>query len=274
MTARTGTTLLVGCGRVGVRVGELLLPHGEVIGLRRDPSSLPPGFVRVAADLRAPLPSPLPVADAMVITLTPSAASSYREPLEHLVAALPALPRRTVFVSSTRVLEGYDASRPLTEADPARPRSERARVLVEGEQLARDLLGAVILRPAGIYGPGRERLIRTVREGRPVEHDRHTNRIHEVDLARAIVALLGTPDPPALLHAVDGAPSTLGEVVKHIARRIGKPVPPRTVPDPGAGTVLDGTALRDLLGHLEVPDFRAGYDEMIGGSPPPRAAPI
>jgi len=262
-------TLLVGCGRLGVRVGELLLAGdggaapGEVLGLRRDPSSLPPGFVPIAADLTAALPAPLPRVDAMVITLTPSAAPSYREPLAHLAAALPEVPRRTVFVSSTRVLEGYDASRPLTEADPARPRSDRARVLVDGEETARDLFDAVVLRPAGIYGTGRDRLIRTVLEGRPVQHERRTNRIHEIDLARAILALLSAPAPPALLHATDGAPALLGEVVTHLARRLEVPVPPRALPDPGAGTVLDATALRDLLGELEVPDFRAGYDAML-----------
>ena len=51
-----------------------------------------------------------------------------------------------------------------------------------------------------------------VLEGRPVEHGRRTNRIHEVDLARAILALLSSPAPPALLHATDGAPALLGEV--------------------------------------------------------------
>lgn len=276
----TAKILLVGCGRVGLRVGALLLAGGdEVLGLRRDPSTLPPAFAPVAADLSAPLSTELPAADAMVITLAPSVAASYREPLQHLAAALPALPRRTVFVSSTRVLEGYDASRPLTEADPVRPRSDRARVLVEGEQLARELFGAVILRPAGIYGPGRDHLIRTVLEGRPVQHDRGTNRIHEVDLARAIVALLRAPAPPALLHAADGAPARLGEVVTHLAQRLHVPVPPRVVPDPGAGTVLDASALRELLGSLEVPDFRAGYDAMLEGDargirpPQPSAKP-
>ena len=80
----TTRTLLVGCGRLGLRVGAMLLadqdergPH-EVLGLRRDPSSLPPGFVPVAADLSAALPTSLPRVDAMVITVTPSAAPSFR----------------------------------------------------------------------------------------------------------------------------------------------------------------------------------------------------
>ncbi|MDN5655318.1 MAG: sugar nucleotide-binding protein [Kocuria sp.] len=257
-------TLLVGCGRVGTRVGKLLLAGGgDVTGLRRDPTHLPSSFTPITADLRDPLPFALPAFDAMVITLSPAIASDYSEPLRHLASALPRTPQRTVFTSSTRVLEGYDASRPLTESDPARPHSPRGHVLHEGEQLARELFGAIILRPAGIYGNGRDRLVKTVLERRPVEHYRHTNRIHETDLARAIAALLTTPRPPMLLHAVDGAPSTLGEVVTHIAGRLGEPVPPRAEPDPGAGTILDGTSLLELLCHLEVPDFRAGYNEMI-----------
>ena len=104
-----------------------------------------------------------------------------------------------------------------------------------------------------------------MREQRPVEHDRRTNRIHEQDLARAVVALLEVPEPPRLLHAVDAAPAPLGEVVGHIAAQLDLPVPPRAVPDPGAGTVLDGTALHHLLGHLEVPDHRAGYAAILTG---------
>ena len=140
---------------------------------------------------------------------------------------------------------------------------KHANVYLTREEAARELFGAVILRPAGIYGPGRDRLIRTVLERRPVEHGRRTNRIHEVDLARAILALLSSPAPPALLHATDGAPALLGEVVAHLAQRLGVPAPPRTSQDPGAGTVLDATALHELLGELEFPDFRAGYDAML-----------
>lgn len=260
------TTLIAGCGRLGLRIAALLQEAGgEVLGLRRDPRDLPEGIIPVAADLSAPLTSPLPPADALVIALPPSGFADLRAPLQHLRDAVPALPVRTVLISSTRVLEGYDASRPLTEADPPRPRSERARRLVEGEEAARELFDAIVLRAAGIYGPGRDRLIRAVREQRPVEHDRRTNRIYEQDLARAVVALLEAADPPRLLHAVDAAPAPLGEVVGHIAAQLDLPVPPRAVPDPGAGTVLDGAALHRLLGHLEVPDHRAGYAAILAG---------
>lgn len=70
-------------------------------------------------------------------------------------------------------------------------------------------------------------------------------------------------NPP--LHAVDGAPATLGEVVTHLAERLSLPVPPPVEPDPGHGTVLDGARLAGLLGSLTYPDFRVGYDAMLAG---------
>ncbi|ATG50867.1 NAD(P)-dependent oxidoreductase [Brachybacterium vulturis] len=262
-------TLWAGCGRLGLRAGAALVAAGgEVHALRRDVSGLPEGFGAVPADLAHPVEGMLPPADAMVITLPPpETPGGYETVLRHLAAALPQLPARTVFVSSTRVFEGYaaraDPAPVLTEEDAPQPLGDRARNLLDGERAARELFDAIVVRPAGIYGPGRDRLLRTVRAGRPVAHRRRTNRIHEEDLARLLVALLEHPDPPQLLHAVDDAPARLGEVVTHIADRLALPVPPAAEPDPGHGTVLSGALRKQLLGPLRHPDFRSGYDAML-----------
>lgn len=257
--------LLVGCGKLGTRLGRRLLEGGdEVLALRRTPDGLPEGFVPIAADLSEPLPASLPAIDAMVITLPPGDAElGYRAPLRHLADALPRVPARTVFVSSTRVLEGLGGTDPLTEAAVPQPTSVRGRALRDGEERARDLFGALVVRPAGIYGPGRDHLVRTVRAGRAVDHSRRTNRIHESDLVRTLALLLDLAEPPALLHAVDDSPALLGEVLAHIADRLGLPLPPSEEPRRGGGTVLSGRLLAELLGPLEVPDFRSGYDAII-----------
>ncbi|QCU79463.1 SDR family NAD(P)-dependent oxidoreductase [Citricoccus sp. SGAir0253] len=259
-------TLLAGCGRLGTLLGErLVAAGGEVIALRRDPSGLPAAFGAVAADLREPLGRPLPAVDALVITLPPGTPPApgqeddYALALRHLAAALPRPPRRTVFVSSTRVFEGRTDGRPITEDDEPVPLTERGRTLRRGELLAVELLGALVLRPAGIYGPGRDMLLRRVREGAAVQYGRRTNRIHETDLVRTLEALLLAADPPRVLHAVDRAPASLGEVVTHIAREWGLEPPPRATPETVAGTVLDGSRLLGFLGGLEYPTFREGY---------------
>lgn len=261
--------LLIGCGRLGTLLGTQLEAEGwEVVAMRRDPSALPSSFTAIAAELRQPLPQQLPAADAMVITLPPGEARSahvegYRAVLEHLAAALPAVPPRVLFVSSTRVFDGMQGPRPIHEAAEPVPGSDRAQALLEGERLAVDRFAAHIIRPAGIYGPGRDSLIRRVAAGTPMQHARRTNRIHETDLVRALHAMLQAEAPPAVMHAVDLTPAPLGDVAAHIAERLGVATPPAIEPAVSSGTVLDGSLLAGLLGSLTYPDYRSGYDELI-----------
>lgn len=263
-----GRTLLVGCGKLGIGLGQRLLADGaEVIAIRRSAAALPAGFRAIADDLRIARTRELPVCDSVVITLPPDAESRdgdiYTAALTHLADALPARPERVVFVSSTRVFEGRAGDIPLTETDAPAPVSPRARTLLAGEQLAVRLFGASIVRPAGIYGPGRGSLIRRVREHTPVDHSRRTNRIHKADLIAALHAALRAESSPALLHAVDQRPARLGEVVTFIADRLGVDPPPRAVPESGGGTVLDGGLLLEFTGPLRYPTFREGYEEML-----------
>ena len=260
-----GRTLLVGFGKLGRSLApQLLADGGNVIALRRSDDDLPEGVAGIRADLAAPLEEQLPAVDAMVVTLPPpGGVTGYRTALTHLANALPSVPARTVFVSSTGVFEGSASAYSITESDEPTPTSERARGLYDGERAAIELFSAVIVRPAGIYGPGRGFLLRQVRENAVVNHRRRTNRIHEHDLVRTLDLLLRMPEPPALVHAVDAAPAPLGEVVGYIARTLGVDAP-RDDPSVGpVGLVHDGALLRSLLGRLTYPTYVEGYAAMI-----------
>lgn len=263
-------TLLVGCGRVGTQLGEQLVAAGsQVYALRRNPNQLPSSFTQLAVDLLQPVPDTLPAVDAMVITLTPtmqdsSGGNGYLQAVQHLAKALPKVPARVVFVSSPRVFEGYTGSRPITEADPVTPISQRGETLVAAEHQATDLFGAHILRPAGIYGPGREMLIRKVLERQPVQYARRTNRIHQTDLVQALRAMLALADPPEVLHAIDQTPGVLlGDVVNYIANKLDMTPPPALEPVEDSGKTLNGDRLNTLIGPLTYPTYRAGYDNII-----------
>ena len=263
--------LLVGYGKLAARLAPRLLADGdEVTALRRSDGALPAGVKGVRADLSHPLGAPLPEIDAMLVTLPPGEGiAGYRTALTHLADALPHPPARTVFVSSTGVFDGTDVTHPITEQDEPAPGTARARELRDGERAAVELFSAVVVRPAGIYGPGREFLLRTVREGSAVDHARRTNRIHETDLVRALELLLRMDAPPRLVHAVDEAPAPLGDVVGFIARQLGVDVP-RDAPASGPrGFVYDGSLLRSLLRTLDYPTYEDGYADMIG---PPAAS--
>lgn len=264
-------TLLVGFGKLGRGLAHRLVADGsEVFALRRSDDDLPEGVTGIRADLSVPLTEPLPAVDAMVVTLPPpGGVDGYRIALTHLRDALPSLPDRTVFVSSTGVFEATASDHPITEQDEPVPASVRSRGLYDGERAAIELFSAVVVRPSGIYGPGRGFLLRQVREHKPVNHRRRTNRIHEVDLVRALDLLLRMPEPPALVHAVDQAPAPLGDVVAHIAIRLGVDAPPDDPSAPATGLVHDGSLLLSLLGSLEYPTYVEGYDEMIAAEPTP-----
>ncbi|MFS0854267.1 hypothetical protein [Microbacterium sp. 179-I 3D4 NHS] len=266
-----GRTLLVGYGRLGARLADSLVAAGEqVCALRRTEAELPAGVVGISADVSSPLPE-LPAVESMVITLPPGPGDhDYRTALGHLADALPHRPERTVFVSSTGVFEGAAPEPRLTEADEPPLTTDRARALRDGERAAQELFSAVVVRPAGIYGEGREFLLRRVREQAPIDHERWTNRIHETDLVRALEALLRTAEAPALVHAVDGTPAPLGDVVAEIARMLALPVPPHAPGDGPGGHVIDGALLRTILPRLEYPSYVEGYSAMIGVPRPAR----
>ncbi|SDK52164.1 Nucleoside-diphosphate-sugar epimerase [Glycomyces sambucus] len=261
------SVLLFGCGKVGVRLGGALIASGHrVFAVRRRIEALPEAFTGIALDYREPFAAALPEVDAMVVTLTPDRAErdspDLTTPLHRLAAALPVRPRRVVLVSSTGVFSGDPGIRPLTEDDAPRPRNARSQALLDSEDEARHLFDAVVVRPAGIYGPGREHLLRQVARGAVIDRERRTNRVHETDLVRALHELVRSPEPPRTLHAVDGRPASLGEVTDHIARRLGVPAPPASDAGP-SGHVVSGERFASFMGTLAYPDYRSGYDEII-----------
>lgn len=268
------TTLVVGCGQVGTELGQLMATAGSrVYGLRRNASELPAPLQQLSVDLIQAVTTPLPEIDTMVITLTPTmpvveGQPGYLVALNNLARALPSIPTRVVFVSSTRVFDGNAETQPLTEQDAPIPVSARAQLLMDAERAAVELFDAKIVRPAGIYGPGREMLIRKVRAGEAVNRRRRTNRIHQTDLARALHMMVTMANPPTILHAVDHTPGVpLGDVVDHIAQRLGVAAPSASTPDVVGGRVLDARLLHTLLGPLYYPTFREGYDEIIAANP-------
>lgn len=260
-----GRTLLVGYGKLGAALAPLLRSEGaEAIALRRTDAPLPSGVRGIVADVSRPLDARLPRVDSMIVTLPPGEdVDGYRRALQHLERALPDAPERTVFVSSTGVFAGVGPEAPITEDDEPPLSSDRARALRDGERAAVELFGASVVRPSGIYGPGRDFLLRTVREGRTVDRQRWTNRIHEADLVRTLHILLRRAESPALLHATDEQPVQLGEVVDFLAERLGVPAPPAAPADRATGHILDGALLRRTLGDLEHPTYVSGYTEML-----------
>ncbi|MGR6091527.1 NAD-dependent dehydratase [Brevibacterium sp. CSND-B09] len=275
--------LLAGCGDLGTRLGLRLVAQGhEVIGLRRRVAELPDAFETIAMDLTrngapaasradhsARSDSRLADLDAVIVTLTPDESTragyerSYLCGVRGLARVLESQPGRVVLVSSTRVL-AEDPTRVITEDAPIAPGPGPGEVLAAAESEAAELFDHLtIVRPAGIYGPGRTRLIDSVRRGQQFNHQRWTNRVHRDDLVHGLERLALDSKPPDLVHAVDSLPAQMGEVAAFIADRLGVPVPGHVEDEKPGGKRIDGTRFGSLVGELKFPTYRDGFASML-----------
>ena len=272
--------LIVGCGDLGTEVGLRATADGHVVhGLRRSAHLLPAAIRPIAADLGGELPD-LPT-DVEVVILTAAAdgrdVDAYQrayvdgpERVLDTLAAAGVSPRRVLFVGSTAVYGVTDGSW-VDETTPTDPATATGAVLVEAERaLWARRPDAISLRLAGVYGPGRTRLLDQVRQGRAVVPDPpvHTNRIHRDDAAAAIVHLVSAVDQPATCYlGVDDDPAERGEVLRFLAEQLDAPPPP-TGPDErrrGGDKRCRNDRLRATGAVFTYPTFREGYRAMLDG---------
>jgi len=255
--------LIAGCGDLGVRLA-VHLPDWEVHGLRRRPEQLPDGIMAHAGDLTRPetLTALRGHWDAVVYTATPSArtADDYRRAYVDGLAGLLQVVHsdRLLFVSSTAV-HGQDQGEWVDELSTAEPTSFNGEILLEAEALAASA-GAVTVRFSGIYGPGRDWLIRSLRRDPPL----WTNRIHAEDCAGALAHLLKLAKPDALYLASDARPAPRWEVLEWLAGALGVagPVEDQTSSE-GQGKRVRAARLLASGYSLRYPDYTAGYTEML-----------
>jgi nucleoside-diphosphate-sugar epimerase len=161
--------LIAGCGDVGNILASLLLQKGhQVFGLKRNISSLQEGVQAIQADLTRPstlrnLPEDI---DLLVFMPTPASRDQaayeaiFLEGWNNLWASLRQKPTRTLMVSSTAVF-GQSDGRQVNEETPPDPTRFNGKILQQMEQLGHDSSeNLIVARVAGIYGPGREGMIR------------------------------------------------------------------------------------------------------------------
>lgn len=272
--------LIAGCGDVGNSLAVSLLEQGhDVYGLKRDTSTLPRGVTLVPADLTDPETMTELPRDVDWLVFMPTPARRDREGYEaifvegwkNLWGKLHNRPVRTVIVSSTAVY-GESKGEKVTETTGASPARFNGRVLLEMEKQARrDTDGLVIARVSGIYGPGRERLIRQARSAE-LEVQRHpaffTNRIHRDDVARALQHLLGLASPEKIYLVTDDLPAPRYDVMAWLASVQGRPAPVGVeLNGASAGKRVLNHRLRDSGFELLYPDYRAGYGSILEPEP-------
>lgn len=274
------TVVIAGCGDLGTEVGLRLAAAGHrILGLRRFPENLPAEFDALAVDLSRQVPA-LPADSRLVVIATAAdarTADSYRSAyvdapantLEGLRRA-GAGPQKVLLVSSTAVYGVEDGSW-VDEDTATDPLTETGHVLVEAESaLRRNVPDAVVFRLAGIYGPGRTRLIEQVREGTTTvpHHLHYTNRIHRDDAAAAIVHLVtGVESPAPTYIGVDDEPAPRADVLRLLADELGVRRPPvhEATSSQGSGKRCRNDLLRASGFEFTYPTYRQGYRSILAG---------
>jgi len=114
----------------------------------------------------------------------------YVDGLANVLIALKQAPPRFLYVSSTSVY-GQTGGEEVNETSSTEPLEESGKVVLEAERLLRSRLpSAIILRFAGIYGPGRLMRARAIIAGEPIigDAEKWLNLIHVDDGAAASFA--------------------------------------------------------------------------------------
>jgi nucleoside-diphosphate-sugar epimerase len=284
--------LVVGCGYVGLPLaGELVRAGHEVFGVNRSPEKAAQlralGIEPLTADIaqRAALDA-LPRSFDWAVNTVSSGKGGlndyervFLEGTRHLVDWLAATPlKKYVHAGSTSVYAQTDGSL-VKETSSAQPATEMGLVLAETEQVLlrafRDRkFPAVLLRVAGIYGPGRGHLfLQYLKDEARIAGKglRLLNMIHRDDVVGAIIASLKNGRPGEIYNVVDDEPVPQIHFFRWLSETLGKNMPPFSDDDAGpprkrvlTHKKVSNRRLRMELGcPLRYPTFRQGYTAEI-----------
>jgi len=284
--------LLAGCGDIGWRVARLALAAGiGVTALVRSSTRARElealGIATCLGDLDDPSrPVPdLPSRGTTVLySVPPPGGGLHDTRLRVFCGSIEPQeePARLVYLSSTAVY-GDAAGAIVTEETPPAPTTARGRRHLDAEELLRQWAplrdtALVILRVAGIYGPGRFPLDR-IRQREPVLREDLaplSNRIHADDLARIAWAVCAGRNDGAVFNVSDGQPSSMTAYFNAVADAFELPRPPQVGWEEARQRMsplmlayfsesrrLDSSRLRELGIQLLYPDLATGLAASI-----------
>jgi nucleoside-diphosphate-sugar epimerase len=270
--------LIAGCGDVGNALATRLLADGcEVWGVRRRVEALARGVQPWRIDLtdRESFSAPPAAFDYLFYTASADRRdedhyrSVYVDGLHDLLSALrdADCPLRRVFFTSSTAVYGQSKGEWVDESSATEPSGFNGRVLLEAEAIVREAPETGInVRLSGIYGPGRTRLARKVRDAEATATASWTNRIHVDDCAGALHHLMRLGNPEDLYLGSDDEPVTTAEVVAWLSTELGVPAP-APAPTENQPERLNkrcrNARLREAGYQFQYPSFREGYRPIV-----------
>ncbi len=305
---RADTSLIVGCGYLGVHLARRLLLDGvTVYGTTRSEHNarrlaslgIRPLLLSVTQPVTYAALTPALSAKSLDVYYmippgridgSPSTRQVVLGGSAHMVKALTqGHIRRAVMVSSSAVY-GQSTGQPVDADTPAEPNGERAKLLTQGEALWLAAGEAYfVLRLAGLYGPGRVVGLKAVRDGAPLLGDPNAllNLIHVDDAVSLLLAMTQCGSTGRVELGTDGHPTPRIEYYTYLAEMLGVAHPTAMdAPTAAARFGLNPTRLARSSSKLldnrltcrrtgwrpAITDFRAGLNAILNPAPTPQQA--
>jgi nucleoside-diphosphate-sugar epimerase len=231
---------IAGCGDIGTRVALAYVAEGvPVTGIVRSAKRLE-GLANAAIhglriDLDQPVSTLHKIESRQLFYFVPPPPRGRQDPrvgrfIEHLQAGTQ--PEKVVYLSTSGVY-GDCQGEWVDETRPPAPMADRAKRRLDAEQRwlawGRERgCSVVILRVAGIYGPGKLPVDR-LRSAQPMVAEADapiTNHIHSLDLVRIARIAMQRGVPGEVYNVSDGAPEPMTRYFNQVADFLGLPRPP------------------------------------------------
>ena len=286
--------LIVGCGYLGLRLARRWRRQGEQVfvttrSAHREKILASEGLQPIRWDVTHEAIPRLPVVESVVFAIGFDRQAGYPiqdvyvDGLGRVLASCQQSVRRILYISSTGVY-GQSDGRWVDETAPAQPDREGGRACLAAEQLLQHhpMFGqkAIILRLAGIYGPGRLPQLEPLRQGRPlaVAADAFLNLIHVDDAVRVIAVCERQTQPPQVFCVSDGQPVRREDFYRHLAALIGSQDPSFESPSENSSQAKRARANKRISNQRLVretsivfayPSFREGLTAIMQLDVPP-----
>jgi nucleoside-diphosphate-sugar epimerase len=282
--------LIVGCGYLGLRVAERWLESGhEVYVVTRSAEragqlqqlGLWPVVADVLSDDIQTLADLPPIETLLyAVGFDRSAGRTidavYVEGLRNTLAAMSPETGRVIYVSSTGVYGDNDGDW-VDEETPCHPQRPGGKACLAAEQLLQQHpLGdkSIVLRMAGIYGPGRIPRVEQILAGQviPAPAEGFLNLIHVDDACRVVLAAEQLAQPPRMYVVSDGHPCARRDYFVELARLLGAPAPQFEEPSPETPVAQRASAdkrvrntrmVAELAVDLRHPTYREGLAAVV-----------
>ena len=194
---------------------------------------------------------------------------------------------RWIYISSTGVY-GSAEGELVDEETPPQPAREGGKASLAAEQVLRNHphgSRGIVLRLAGIYGPGRIPRRDDLLAGRPIDAPAEgwLNLIHVDDAAHIVLLADQQASVPNLYCVSDGSPARRGDYYRELARLLRAPEPQFVAADPNSPAALRAGSdkrirpeklFRELGPELLYPSYREGLAAILAAEPsPPKPIP-